>query len=130
MNDPIGDLLVRMKNASKAKHRYFDIPWSGIKQDIVEIFKRNGLVAHFLVRDEKGKKSMRVFLKYGSNREAVLTEARRVSKPSLRRYITSKKIPKVLGGMGIAVVSTSEGVLEGKVAKEKNLGGELLCLAW
>ncbi|MCH9627626.1 MAG: 30S ribosomal protein S8 [Chlamydiales bacterium] len=129
-SDPIADLLTRIRNASSAKHRYLDVDWSKMREAIVKILKENGFVAHYLVKEENKRKTMRVFLKYTSDRVGVIHGLKRVSKPSLRKYIPSQKIPTVLGGMGISIVSTSKGVVDGKTARELNIGGELLCLAW
>ncbi len=129
-SDPIADLLTRIRNASSAKHRYLDVSWSKMREAIVKILKENGFIAHYLVKEENKRKTMRVFLKYTSDREGVIHGLKRVSKPSLRKYIPSQKIPTVLGGMGISIVSTSKGVVDGKTARELNIGGELLCLAW
>ncbi len=129
-SDPIADLLTRIRNASTARHRYLDVSWSKMREAIVKILKENGFVAHFLVKEENKKKTMRIFLKYTPQREPVINGLKRVSKPSLRRYVTHNEIPRVLGGMGISIVSTSSGVIDGKTARGKKIGGELLCLAW
>lgn len=129
-SDPIADLLTRIRNASMAKHLYLDLSHSKILEAIVKILIDNGFVAHHLVKEVKKRKTMRIFLKYRPNREAVIHGLKRVSKPSLRKYITNQQIPIVLGGMGISIISTSKGVVDGKTAREQNIGGELLCLAW
>ena len=129
-NDPISDLLTRIRNAGKAKRRYFDIEKSSMKEAIVKILKNKGFISHFLVKEENKKSTMRVFLKYTEDREAVVQGLQRVSKPSLRKYVPCSKIPSVLRGMGISILSTSQGVMDGQSAKEKNIGGELLCLIW
>lgn len=130
MNDPISDLLTRLRNASKAQHRFIDIQHSKILEAIVKILKETGFVAHFLVKEENKKGTIRVFLKYDEERSPVINGLQRVSKSSLREYVSFKEIPRVFGGMGIAILSTSKGVLSGKQAKEQKVGGELLCLAW
>lgn len=130
ISDPIGDLLTRIRNGSKARHRFVDISWSRLKENVVRILHEQGYIAHYLVREEDKKKSMRIFLKYGAERSAVIQGLKRVSKPSLRQYVDCKSIPVVLGGMGIAIVSTPKGVLVGAKAREEKVGGELLCLAW
>jgi small subunit ribosomal protein S8 len=129
-SDPIADLLTRLRNASCAKHRYIDVGYSQVKEAIIKILKEKGFVAHYLVKEEKKKGTMRVFLKYGGEREPVIHELTRVSKPSLRKYVSYDQIPRVLGGMGIAIVSTSKGIMEGDTARQQKIGGELLCLAW
>lgn len=130
MNDPIADLLTKLRNATRAQHRYIDINWSGMKEAIVKILKDRGFVAHYLIKEEKKKATMRVFLKYGEKRGTVISEIRRMSRPSLRRYVSYNNIPRVMGGMGIAILSTSKGVIDGNAAREQKVGGELLCLAW
>ncbi len=130
VSDPIAELLTNLRNASKAERRYIDIAHSKLKEEIVKILKENGFIAHFLIKEEKRKKTMRVFLKFGPNREEVIHGLKRVSKPSLRQYIASSDIPRVFGGMGIAILSTPKGVLEGRRARREKVGGELLCLAW
>ncbi len=129
-SDPIADLLTRIRNASAAKHLYLDVWQSRMLEAIVKILKDNGFIAHYLVKEENKRKTMRIFLKYTANREAVIHGIKRVSKPSLRKYITTQQIPTVLGGMGISIISTSKGVVDNKTAREQNIGGELLCQAW
>lgn len=129
-SDPIADLLTRIRNASGAKHLFLDVSWSKMREAIVKILKENGFIAHYLVKDEKGRKTMRIFLKYAHDREAVIHGLKRISKPSLRKYISCNQIPTVLGGLGISIISTSKGVLDGDKAREQKVGGELLCLAW
>lgn len=129
-NDPIADLLTRIRNASNARHRYIDVDYSKMKESIAKILKEHGFVAHYLVKEEKKKGTIRIFLKYTGTRDPVIHDLKRVSKPSLRKYVSSGRIPTVLGGMGISIISTSRGVLEGSAAREQKLGGELLCLAW
>ncbi len=129
-NDPIADLLTKIRNAQTAKQRFVDLPWSKMKEAIVKILKGEGFVAHYLVKEEDRKMTMRVFLKYGPDRKAVINGLKRVSRVSCRKYVTADEIPTIMGGMGISIVSTSQGVLDGKTAKEKRAGGELLCIAW
>lgn len=128
MHDPIADLLTRIRNAREARHRFVDFPASKIKVNIIRILQEQGFVENFLVDDEAGKG--RVFLKYALGREPVIQGLKRISTPGLRRYVKSTKIPKVLGGMGIAIVSTPKGVMDGESARKQKLGGELLCLVW
>ncbi|MCP5469685.1 MAG: 30S ribosomal protein S8 [Chlamydiales bacterium] len=130
MNDPIADLLTRMRNASMARHRYVDLPHSKLKEEIVKLLKKEGYIAHYLIKEVKHRGTIRVFLKYDEEREPVIQGLRRVSKPSLRRYVSHKEIPYVLGGMGTAILSTSHGLLDGKSARQKKIGGELLAFVW
>ncbi|WP_213318749.1 30S ribosomal protein S8 [Chlamydiifrater volucris] len=129
-SDPIADLLTRIRNALAAEHTFIDVAHSKIKESIIAILKKKGFIAQYLVKEENRKKTMRIFLKYGENRKPVIKGLRRVSKPSLRVYVPSSKIPYVFGNMGISVLSTSKGVIEGSLARSSNVGGELLCLVW
>lgn len=130
LNDPIADLLTRMRNASQAKHRYIDVQHSRMKEAIVKILKETGFVAQYLIKEEKKKVTMRVFLKYAAERAPVIHGLRRVSKCSLRQYVSHQEIPRVFGGMGISILSTSQGVIDGEKARELKVGGEILCLVW
>lgn len=129
-SDSIANLLTRIRNALMAEHLYIDIEHSKMLEAIVRILKQHGFVAHFLVKEENRKRLMRVFLRYGEDRRPVIHALKRVSKPSRRVYVSAAKIPYVFGNMGIAVLSTPQGVLEDSVARAKNVGGELLCLVW
>lgn len=129
-NDPIAELLVKVRNAKRAEHRYVDVPFSKVKEAIVKILKNEGFIAHYLVKEENRKGTMRIFLKYAKGRSPVIMGMKRVSRPSLRKYVSHDQIPVVLGGMGISILSTSKGIMIGKTAKEQKLGGELLCLVW
>lgn len=130
MCDPIADLLTRIRNSSRAQKRYVDIPHSNIKEDIVKVLESKGFIQSFKNVELEGKKTLRVLLKYTQLRDSVINQLKRESKPGLRKYVTKDQIPVILGGMGISIVSTSKGVLEGLEAKNKKLGGELLCTAW
>lgn len=131
VSDPIADLLTRIRNAVHAQHRYVDIRWSKLKQNIAEILKKQGFVESVLVRDEGGRgKTMRLFLRYGAGRKPVVQGLRRESKPGCRKYVTAEQVPVVLGGIGLAILSTSQGVLTGDEARKQRLGGELLCTVW
>ena len=130
-NDPVSDLLTRIRNAIAARHRYVELPCSKMCKAVAEILKEQGFVETVMVKaDEKGKSSMRIMLKYASNRQPVIHGLKRMSKPGLRRYVGSKKIPYVCGGLGISIVSTPKGLMAGHKARQENLGGELLCLVW
>lgn len=130
MNDPIADLLTRIRNGCKARLRFIEVPHSKIKEEIVKVLKQKGFVAHYLIKEEKHKGTMRIFLKYTDSREPVIQEIKRASRPSLRRYVSYRDIPRVFGGMGLAILSTSKGLMDGENARNEKLGGELLCLAW
>ena len=126
MTDPIADFLTRIRNANQAKHEVLEVPASNIKKGIAEILKREGFVKNveFIEDDKQG--IIRVFLKYGQNGEKVITNLKRVSKPGLRVYKKREDLPKVLNGLGIAILSTSEGLLTDKEARQKNVGGEVI----
>ncbi len=130
MTDPIADLLTRIRNSSAAQKRYVNIPHSKIKEEIVKVLRANGFIVDFKTIELDGHKAIRVFLKYTQDRTPVLKHIKRRSRPGLRKYVNKEQIPRVLGGMGISIVSTSQGVLEGSEARNRKLGGELLCVAW
>jgi small subunit ribosomal protein S8 len=128
LHDPISDLLTRIRNGKLARHRFVDLNLSRTMLSIVKVLKEQGMVESFLVNDEQRK--MRVFLKYSDKRESVIHGLKRVSSPGLRRYVGYKRIPKVLSGMGIAILSTPKGIIDGETARKLQVGGELLCLVW
>lgn len=130
IHDPISDLLTRVRNASSARHRYVDVPWSNVHENIATVLKENGFIEQFLVKEEDKKSTMRIFLRYSVSREPVIRGLKRVSSPGCRRYIGYSKIPRVFNGMGISILSTSKGVLAGKEARSSKVGGELLCYVW
>jgi len=131
ISDPIADFLTRIRNATRAQHRYVDVSWSGIKQNIAEILKSHGFIESYLVKhDNKQRGTMRIFLKYTEGRQPVIQGIKRVSKPGLRRYVGHQDIPRFYGGLGLSIVSTSSGVMAGFDAMTKKVGGELLCLVW
>ncbi|MEE9965709.1 MAG: 30S ribosomal protein S8 [Propionicimonas sp.] len=133
MTDPIADMLTRLRNANQAYHDSTSMPHSKIKVGIAEILKTQGYIAGFEVIEpgagEVGK-TLRLDLKYGNNRERSIAGLRRISKPGLRVYAKSTSLPKVLGGMGIAIISTSQGLLTDKEAKSRSVGGEVLAYVW
>lgn len=127
-NDPIAELLTKIRNAKCAQHRYVDMNFSKIKVKILEIMKHHGFIENFLVNEEKHK--IRIFLRYTKERESVIRGLKRESKGGLRRYLGYQSIPRVCNGMGIAIVSTSQGVVDGETAKNLKVGGEILCTIW
>lgn len=127
-NDPIAELLTKIRNAKDAQHRFVDLSWSKIKVEILEILKTHGFIENYLVNEEQYK--MRVFLRYTRTRESVIHGLVRISKCGLRRYIGYDKIPNVFNGMGIAIMSTPKGVVDGETARNLKVGGELLCTVW
>lgn len=128
LHDPIADLLTRIRNARQARHRFVDFRPSKIKMEIVRVLHEQGFVDKFLVNEEKGQ--ARLFLRYAEGREPVLRGLNRVSSPSLRRYVGYREIPRIFGGMGVAILSTPGGILDGETARKQKVGGELLCLVW
>ncbi len=131
MSDPIADMLTRIRNANTAKHDTVDIPLSKIKLSIAEILKNEGYIADFEVQGEGVHQNIHITLKYSNNKaNRILTGLKKISKPGLRVYAGAEELPKVLGGLGIAIISTNEGVLTDKQAREKNVGGEVLAFVW
>jgi small subunit ribosomal protein S8 len=128
--DPIADLLTRIRNATRAKHPRIDMPSSKLKLEITRILKEEGYLANYKVVDEKGKKNLRIFLRYTPDRRSVITDLKRVSRPGSRRYVGKFGIRPVVGGMGISIVSTPRGVMTGQSARKEGVGGELLCEVW
>lgn len=128
MNDPISDMLTRIRNASRALQPVVEVPHSKMKESIATIFKREGYISDFNV-DGATLKTLKMKLKYQGKR-CVIEGLRRISSPGLRRYVGSTEIPRVRGGLGVAVVSTSEGLMTDVQARRKNLGGELVCYVW
>lgn len=129
--DPIADMLTRIRNAARARHPRVDMPASKLKAEIARILKEEGYVASYKVVDEsKVRKTLRVFLRYTPDRRSVITDLRRVSKPGCRRYVAKTEIRAVVGGMGIAILSTPRGVMTGTSARKTGVGGELLCEVW
>ncbi len=128
MIDPISDMLTRIRNAQRALLPAVEVPHSRIKESIASILKKEGYVADVAI-DGKLPKIIRLKLKY-QGKKSVIEGLRRVSRPGLRRYVGATEIPRVLGGLGVAVISTPEGVMTGNQARKKNLGGELLCFVW
>lgn len=131
ISDPIADFLTKIRNATRSRHRFVDIGWSRLKQNIAEILKNQGFIESFLVKhDNKNRGTIRIFLKYTDGRLPVIQGLTRVSKPGLRRFIGHQDIPRFYGGLGLSILSTSQGVMAGTDAHTKGIGGELLCLIW
>jgi len=131
ISDPVADFLTRIRNALKAQHRYVDVDWSKMKESICGILKEQGFIENYLVKKENAQRgTVRIFLKYSYGRKPVIQGLKRVSTPGLRRYVGHQDIPCFYGGLGLSILSTSNGVLTGAVANEMKIGGELLCLIW
>ncbi|MDX8363063.1 30S ribosomal protein S8 [Cytobacillus sp. IB215316] len=130
MTDPIADLLTRIRNANMVRHDKLEVPASNMKKDIADILKREGFVRDVEFIEDNKQGILRIFLKYGANNERVITGLKRISKPGLRVYAKADEVPRVLNGLGIAIVSTSQGVLTDKEARQKQTGGEVLAYVW
>jgi small subunit ribosomal protein S8 len=128
MNDPISDMLTRIRNASRALLPHVNVPHSRLKENIARVLQREGYVADIVV-EGKPFKTIKIKLKY-TGRKCVIEGVRRMSSPGLRRYLGAQEVPRVLGGLGVSILSTSEGVMTGVQARKKNVGGELLCEVW
>ncbi|MDN3507119.1 MAG: 30S ribosomal protein S8 [Simkaniaceae bacterium] len=128
LHDPISDFLTRIRNAKEQKHGYVDMPLSKAKENIAKVLLEQGFVKDVLTNKEK--QTLRVVLRYAKDRKSVVNGLKRISKPGLRRYIGHADIPRILGGLGIAILSTNKGIIEGEAARKEKLGGELLCYIW
>jgi len=130
MTDPVADLLTRVRNANSAHHDSVSLPSSKLKTHIAEILQKEGYIAGFEVTDARVGQTLTITLKYGPNRERSIAGIKRVSKPGLRVYAKSTELPRVLGGLGVAILSTSSGLLTDQEAKQKGVGGEVLAYVW
>ncbi len=130
MTDPIADMLTRLRNANSAYHDAVVMPYSKLKSHIAEILQQEGYIASWTVEDAEVGKTLTITLKYGPNRERSIAGIRRISKPGLRVYAKSTNLPRVLGGLGVAILSTSSGLLTDKQANKKGVGGEVLAYVW
>ncbi|WP_112179304.1 MULTISPECIES: 30S ribosomal protein S8 [Paraliobacillus] len=130
MTDPIADMLTRIRNANMVRHEKLELPASKLKKDIADILKREGFVRDYEYIEDSKQGVLRIFLKYSNSEQRVITGLKRISKPGLRVYAKSDEIPKVLNGLGIAIVSTSKGILSDKEAREQSIGGEVLAYVW
>lgn len=130
VSDPISDLLTRVRNALGARQSKVEVPASKLKIEIVRILKEEGYIANYRVADEDGKRTIKVYLKYQPDHTPVISRLERVSKPGRRVYAGSKRIPQIIGGMGINIVTTSHGVMTDKQARKAGVGGEILCIIY
>ena len=129
--DPIGDMLTRIRNASSARHEKVLVPASRLKVRIAEVLKAEGFIKDFVLHQDEAKQgAITILLKYTPDREPAINDIKRVSKPGLRRYVATGSIPRVLNGMGIAILSTSKGVMVDREARKQKVGGELICTVW
>lgn len=130
MTDPVADLLTRVRNANMVNHEKVEIPASKVKKAISDIFKTEGYIKDCEFIDDGKQGIIRIYLKYGTNKEKVISGLKRISKPGLRVYAKKDEIPRVLGGLGTAVISTSKGIMTDKDARKQGLGGEVVCYIW
>ncbi|WP_188456392.1 30S ribosomal protein S8 [Virgibacillus oceani] len=130
MTDPIADMLTRIRNANMVRHEKLELPASKMKKEIADILKREGFVRDYEFIEDSKQGLLRIFLKYGANNERVITGIKRISKPGLRVYAKADEVPRVLNGLGIAIVSTSKGVFSDKEARAQAVGGEVLAYVW
>ncbi len=130
MTDPIGDMLTRIRNASAARHEKVLVPASRLKVKIAEVLRDEGFIKDFVRHEEGPQGAITIMLKYSGDREPAISDIKRVSKPGLRRYVPHTEIPRVLKGMGIAILSTSNGVMVDREARKQKVGGERICTVW
>jgi small subunit ribosomal protein S8 len=130
VTDPVADMLTRIRNGSLAEHEKVDIPSSKLRVRLAEILKEEGFIKNFRLIEDKRQGVLRVYLKYGPGQERVISGLRRVSKPGKRMYVGADRIPSVLGGMGVAILSTPRGVLTDRESRKAKVGGEVLCYVW
>jgi small subunit ribosomal protein S8 len=130
LTDPIADMLTRIRNANKALHESIELPTSRMKEELARILKEEGYIKDYSVRKGESFDTLVVELKYGKSRERIITDLRRVSKPGRRIYARKDRLPRVLGGMGISILSTSKGVITSRKAAEEGVGGEVICFVW
>ena len=130
MTDPIADMLTRIRNANMVSHESVEIPSSKLKVELAKLLKEEGFITDYKVKEVGKFKVLNITLKYDMNKKPVITKLERISKPGLRNYCKAKNLPKVLGGMGIAIVSTSKGLLTDRKARKENIGGEVLCYVY
>ena len=130
VTDPIADMLARIRNGGMAEHEKVDIPASRLRVRLAEILKEEGFIKNFRLIEDRKQGVLRVYLKYGAGQERVITGLRRVSKPGRRLYVTADRIPSVLSGMGVAILSTSRGVMTDRESRKLQVGGEVLCYVW
>ncbi len=130
LTDPIADMLTRIRNANMAEKKQVAMPHSKMKSELARILKAEGFIKDYTMENENGKPVLNLFLKYTIEREPVIQGLRRISKPSCRKYVNAEEVPRVLGGIGVAILSTSSGVMTDTEARGKKIGGEVLCYVW
>ena len=130
LTDPVADLVTRIRNAVSARQQKLDVPASKLKMEIARILKEEGYISNFKATEENGRKVLRVYLKYSSSNDAAITNLTRISRPGCRVYVGHTEIPRVLGGLGINILTTPKGVMTGRQARKSGIGGEILCEVW
>ncbi len=130
ITDPIADMLTRIRNANKAMHERAEMPTSGMKEEIARLLKEEGYIKDYHVQKGESYDTLVIQLKFGRNRERVITDLKRVSKPGRRIYARKDRLPRVLGGMGTAILSTSSGLITSRTAEQQGVGGEVICFVW
>ena len=130
LTDPIADMLTRIRNANAMRYKEVEVPASNLKQEIARILKEEGFIADYKIKENSVQNIIVLSLKYGQNKERVISGLKRISKPGLRVYVNSNEIPRVLNGLGIAILSTSKGIMTDKEARKENIGGEVLAYIW
>ncbi len=130
MTDPIADMLTRIRNANMASHERVEAPSSKVKEWIAKVLHEEGYIRNYRLIDDNKQGILRIYLKYGENKEKVITNLKRISKPGRRVYVDTKHLPKVLGGLGIAIISTSQGIMTAARCRKAKVGGEVLCYVW
>ena len=130
LTDPIADMLTRIRNANMAEKKTVQMPHSKMKSELARLLKSEGFIKDYTMENKDGKSVLNLFLKYTVEREPIIQGLRRISKPSCRKYVASGEVPRVLGGIGVAILSTSSGVMTDNEARKQNIGGEVLCYVW
>jgi len=130
LTDPIADMLTRIRNANMAEKKIVQMPHSKMKSEIARLLKSEGFIKDYTMENEDGKSVLNIFLKFTIEREPIIQGLRRISKPSCRKYVASDEVPRVLGGIGVAILSTSSGVMTDNEARTQQIGGEVLCYVW
>jgi len=130
MTDPVADMLTRIRNANTAGHKTVEIPASKMKKSIASILKEEGYIEDFEIIDDERQGIIKIFMKYAPGKTRVISELRRISKPGLKVYVKAEDVPRVLGGLGIAIISTSKGIISDKDARRIGVGGEVICYVW
>ncbi len=130
MTDPVADMLTRIRNGSHARQKWVDLPASKLKKELSRILAEEHFIDRYTFTEDRLQGTLRIYLKYGKNEEPVIQGITRVSKPGLRKYSRSRELPKVLNGLGVAIVTTSSGVMTDRDARKKGVGGEVICYVW